>query len=157
MYRAPGTASTESRELSAALSLGQGSLSANLEVSASEGFFWDFPLSLPSAKGTYHHVRPNSPFPPSPGSGDPQKLRWPPGRGCKGQAGNLLLACSQQLDGCLTTDLDQLTFFLQNPKFLSFCLIHQEPVAGGMLQEDQRKREGLPGRHIRPLWEGNIF
>ena len=41
--------------------------------------------------------------------------------------------------------------------YITFCLIHQVPVAGERLPEDQTKREGLPGRSIRPLWDRNMF
>ena len=53
--------------------------------------------------------------------------------------------------------VDRLTVFLQNAEFLSFCLIHQEPVAGGTLEKIKGRGKGLPRRHVRPLWEGSIF
>lgn len=119
--RAPGAASTENQELPEPLSLGQGRFSAYLEVSAREGLFWDVPFSLPWAKCSNPQVRPDSPFllsprrkggpfplpvatcfkeaPRAPGKCDlpvPSPLNWPPERGCKAQAQNILLASSQQ-------------------------------------------------------------
>lgn len=53
--------------------------------------------------------------------------------------------------------LARLTFFLQNPERLAFCLIHQEPVAGGTLLEDQRQRERAPQKAQQAALGGKHF
>lgn len=165
--------SAECRELSRPRGFEQGGFRAHLRgVTTSEGVCWAFP---PRAKCDYHWVRPDSPFPPSPASPaatSSQKALGTPGKcglhplatddpqeeAARGQASRVFwLEGPSGLADAFLHNLDRLMVFLQNLNFVSFCLIHREPVAGGTLEKIKGRGKGLPRRRVRPLWEGNIF
>lgn len=148
----------------------QGSFSANLEVGAREGLLSAVPFNLPWAKCNYPkqkrglilpffflpgekevlllclQLRPPKEVPRTPRKYDlpmPSHPSWSPGRSCKGRP-EIFWLLPSSLVGSSPHNLDHLTFFLQNPEFSVFCLMHQELVTGGSLQGDQRQRGRAP-------------